>query len=440
MKGKVFIAWSGENTLAKSVKEILVNEGFECIVGGENGCSGNRTVCDTIMREINNCNQAIFIVQKKDDGNISNNIMFEYGYASARFKDHKTHVFFVDIDENDESIPSDIRGIWADYRLSSSDGDTAWSISQRFMEHQRYLIPEYKCDLANEYYKVKDIIRNHVSYPIYSEYELAQYVIFFTQTAYQYRNDFDALACLKELACELTDTGEELTQTLSLSINYIETLMCIKGGEKELYIEKSDFREKKQSFKDMERISDSWEEDDFSLWFRAVLFDIINYAYLLFADNPNISDDRKRASLEESIRYGNKCIEVCDKLLCNATNKYFCEMFKAYQYRNIAVAHKKLGDNEAGVRKFFELSYEERRILWERYKIIKEKMNPRLYENYEMEYFLALSEHIEYINDEMDREDACEECMKYIERARSAAEEKSFFINKIMMNITADAK
>ena len=112
MRGRIFIAWSGNNTLALEVKKKLENERYVGVVGGEERYAGDLFVGRTVLNEISHCNQAIFIIQKKNDGSISNNLMFELGYALARFKFNKLHMFYVDVAENE--IPSDLKGGWAD--------------------------------------------------------------------------------------------------------------------------------------------------------------------------------------------------------------------------------------------------------------------------------------------------------------------------------------
>ncbi len=115
MKGRIFIAWSGTNDIALKVKDYLETQDYTGVVGGAARATTGLFVGHTVLDEINHCNQAIFIVQKKDNGNISNNLMFEFGYSLAKFNSNKIHVFYVDIDQNDDTIPSDIQGIWADY-------------------------------------------------------------------------------------------------------------------------------------------------------------------------------------------------------------------------------------------------------------------------------------------------------------------------------------
>ena len=64
---KAFIAWSGNHAFALALAEHIgkQNKGVECIVGGSSvGGIGGRTVFDTVMEQMKQCDQAILLVQK----------------------------------------------------------------------------------------------------------------------------------------------------------------------------------------------------------------------------------------------------------------------------------------------------------------------------------------------------------------------------------------
>ena len=87
MKDKVFIAWSGSNSVALKVKSILERKyNYGCSIGGnaENN-SKFSSVGDTVIQQIKSCNQAIVIFQNRKDGKVSNNLFFELGYVMAMY-------------------------------------------------------------------------------------------------------------------------------------------------------------------------------------------------------------------------------------------------------------------------------------------------------------------------------------------------------------------
>ena len=97
MSEKVFIGWSGSNTIAEAVKIRLETKGFEGVVGGDTRKETSLFLGQSILNEIDQCHQAIFIMQLKKDGYISANTLFEFGYCLSRLDRNKIHVYYIDI-------------------------------------------------------------------------------------------------------------------------------------------------------------------------------------------------------------------------------------------------------------------------------------------------------------------------------------------------------
>lgn len=104
-------------------------------------------------------------------------------------------------------------------------------------------------------------------------------------------------------------------------------------------------------------------------------------------------------------------------------------------YRNLASAQKMLGMDRKSIHENYEKALEMRGMLWDYYSEAK-RINTKLLESFEMEYYLASSEVLEFIEDDYTYEDFCEECQEYIDRVKSLNLEKSHFIDRIERNIT----
>lgn len=80
MKDKIFLIWSGNNVVATKVKTILEKEkNYLCLIGGSFESDTQMfTVGDTVIRQMNMCNQAIVIFQRKSSGNISENLFLNW--------------------------------------------------------------------------------------------------------------------------------------------------------------------------------------------------------------------------------------------------------------------------------------------------------------------------------------------------------------------------
>ena len=172
MKEKIFIAWSGTTVIAEEVGKVLNKYNYMAIIGGDRTVRPDSMfVGQSIINQMNKCSQAIFIITKKDIkeaslGVISNNLFFELGYISARLKNSKIHLFYIDIDENDALIPSDLKGAWAKH-LTSNNNDAASlanEIVKKFLEAQYEIIPEEKMDIVLRWYDYKRLIQNYLDF------------------------------------------------------------------------------------------------------------------------------------------------------------------------------------------------------------------------------------------------------------------------------------
>lgn len=97
---KAFVAWSGNHSFALALAAHIdaQDKGIECIVGGSSvGGIGGKTVFDTVMEQMKQCDQAILLVQKHPvTGKISPNLMFEWGHLMAKLPPNKVHNFFIE--------------------------------------------------------------------------------------------------------------------------------------------------------------------------------------------------------------------------------------------------------------------------------------------------------------------------------------------------------
>ena len=80
----VFIAWSGNKELAKELAKIINSTNkVNAIVGG--GQPKDMFVGEQVLNQIGKCDSAILLVENKD-GQISPNLMFEWGYIIAKMQ------------------------------------------------------------------------------------------------------------------------------------------------------------------------------------------------------------------------------------------------------------------------------------------------------------------------------------------------------------------
>ena len=459
MKGKIFIAWCGNNALATQVKDCLGDEHYTGVVGGQTGQEGGFHVGEAVLREINQCNQAIFLVELRDDA-IRGNLLFELGYALARFDAKKIHVFYINIAQNSKQIPSDLKGIWANYLSSDPAENAEWAnrddslakqIVSLFLKNQRTIIPEEKMGIIDSYYSIKEKIFRYPESPYCSEYEFAQYVLFFSLAAYMFRCEKDSRNALAELMTKLTVRSNELDCAISAALCYLDIFSEIQRETNTLYLKRTEFRTLTRRMDGLIENVKRWEENDFSLWFLTFLCDMKNYVHILYSFCPTIPQNARIRCLEDSIPIAETALACCDKLVGeekhsgiveHAKNRQCVMLFRAYMYRNLSTAYSILSEQKPELKEKQISSL--RASLGERLQLknyyASHSINSMLRDNFELEYFLALSELLEFEEDEDVQFDYTQDCVEYVERMRSANREENYFLNKIagLVGLTED--
>ncbi len=133
----VFIAWSGNKELAKELAKIINSTNkINAIVGG--GQPKDMFVGEQVLNQIGRCDSAILLVEDKDqDGQISPNLMFEWGYIIAKMQSKS--IYTVLINKLARDLPSDLQGVWVSElsvdRSVESDEDIAKRIYKLYNEN-----------------------------------------------------------------------------------------------------------------------------------------------------------------------------------------------------------------------------------------------------------------------------------------------------------------
>ena len=454
MKDNVFIVWSGNKgqELALKVKEKLERNDYHCIVGGEGGITNGMHVGTTIINQMKTCTQAIIIVQKKENGIISNNLFFEWGYLVSHLGDTKSHVYYIDIDEHDSSIPSDLHGIWVTYLKSISTEATSEEIVNKFFAQKMSPAQRDKMSVIDLYYNLKAKISEHKCEYAYAELELAQNILFFAQSAYLFHKETDALETLRRLdnlfQYENVIQSPELDAAIDFSTCYLTVLNpdTIARHENVPYLSASGYSSAKRVLSALiKRVEDCNGYGEFYKWFFMFVYDALNYICILYTMLPDAVERRKIRIFKESIGYAETSLKWCDSLSTQSENIMCLNLYEAYIYRNIATAYKFLSEHGVdekytpeAVQELLLKSLQKRSALFDHYS--NRSINTKLLENFEQEYYLALSEiladnigkeTIECNGMSIDCEEALINCEEYVENSRKRNEGKNYLLNQI---------
>ena len=402
MRDKVFLIWSGNNTIALKIKQILEDEyNYICCVGGNvNNDSVMFTMGDTVVRQMKTCNQAIVIFQNKNDTGISNNLFFELGYVSSRYGMKKVHC----VKRKDDMIvlPSDFDNSFVKSIEAADDDTYAREVVSYFLSRQKLSVDTNKMYLINNRYLIHEMIQLHYSEigSKCSDYELAQYILFYMQAGVMFQDDEKILDELRDFKRRNgSEFSDELTKSVNLSIALLEVQTRLISENGIVYLSEDAFRNYYNHCKD---IIDGIKDDEmgtFDEWAKVIASENLAYACSLSACNPNLPEQTKNYLFNKVIEYGNRCVAFISNLEqvtpCKENNDGvgLISVFKAYIYRHIFVACKNVHSDEA--EKWLKLSLKERKSLLINFD--RNSIDTMIYSNFEMEYYLNLMEYIEYM-------------------------------------------
>ncbi|MGN1103282.1 MAG: TIR domain-containing protein [Candidatus Coproplasma sp.] len=426
MKDKIFIAWSGSNLIASKIKSILETKNYKCTIGGNSDNSSTySSVGDTVIQQIKNCNQAIVIFQNRADGKVSNNLFFELGYVLSMYGQQKIHC----VKRADEEVvlPSDFDNSFVEPIVCDNDEQFVEGILKYFFARQKMSINQNKMLLINNRYLMHDYIQRHFSEQgsKCSDYELAQYILFYMQAAQMFGDEAKVCRELKQFKDDYHSYfSDELAIAVDIGISYFEfSQNILMRPDGEFYVERSVFRRFRDSY--IKCREDLGEDDTgmFSEWAYTFISQRLNYAYMLFTNNPELTEEKLVKNIELSKEWGFTALKDVERLESYASikdnndHKGILSLFRAYLYRNLFVCSRKLHDEE-GELDWLIKSKKERTSLKNNFEI--GSIDSQLYDNFAMEYYLILVEYLHYADrlglDEDDVDDYKDEIKCYIDK------------------------
>ena len=309
MKDRVFICWSGSNSVAVQVKKILESKyNYVCSIGGNSDNNSlYSSVGDTVIQQIKTCNQAIVIFQNRKDGVISNNLFFELGYVMAMYGTKKIHC----VRKSDEKVilPSDFDNSFVE-PIDEIENEKTFSegIVDYFISRQKMSINENKMYLINNRYLLHDKIKSHYSETgsKCSDYELAQYILFYMQASHMFGDERKIQREILEFKqAHSLEFSIELSLAVNMCLSFFEMVTNIKSYDttSEVYIEQNVFWKFKTDYEHYIKLIKDDDTGVFDEWAFVFIYEHLTFAYMLFANNASNSNEMR-------INLHRKCNEV----------------------------------------------------------------------------------------------------------------------------------
>ncbi len=441
MKDRVFIAWSGSNDVAHLVKNILENNyNYVCSVGGNyDNDSKLSSVGDTVIQQIKTCNQAIVIFQNRDDGAVSNNLFFELGYVLASYGQKKIHC----VKRVNETVllPTDfdssfVEAIKKENSQTLTKEKFAEGIVNYFISRQKMSINENKMFLINNRYIIHDKIVSHYSETgsKCSDYELAQYLLFYLQAAHMFGDERKVYNEILEFKNKHHyEFSEELSLAVNICLTFLEMVMNIKVRQDgEVYIDQETFWKFRNDYMHYGKLVAVDDLGVFDEWVSVFLAEHFAFAYMLIANNEDFDETMVCKFNEKAKQHALETIDAIAILEKRTPSKEnndsigLISLFKSYVYRNLYIAMQNL--NEDGAIEWLEKTLMERKSL--RKNFGKGTIDTQLYNNFCMEYYLALVNYLDFVGegevDEFDLMMYRKEMTDYLNSVKKDSQENPY--------------
>ncbi len=417
---RLFIGWSGNQPLANELANIIrKGKKFEPEVGG--GVPTGRTVNEQVIDQMEKCNYAVILVEKKDDGKISNNLMLEWGYMLAQLPPTKFHVVLINIKPSD--LPSDVLGGWS---IEISDAKAA---NQRSVEPgaDAELAERIWTELSIKMHNAKDkelANRNYFDtvsnwetiYPRLQTYkerrhlsedDVCEYIVMGCLAAYYYNNQQQ----LRHAALSDMTSTRAVNIVITFAKSYLD--LFLNTGNMSRPLDSKHFLEYAEVFQKTLRrqrqLSESF--DDF---LDILAHNAYGLAALLYLKNEGLSQDRMDYYAEESRRSFETVLELLESYEDNyPRNLCLVLLIKAYMHNDMAHLYRDVIKDQNMFLEHLQLSVDTRQDLHDEFGRTYPS-NQFLETKFDQEYTIALSEQLKYdntlspITQEMKRENIIE--------------------------------
>lgn len=384
----VFIGWGGNKTLADKVADLIINRlGDTAIVGG--GQPKDMFIGAQVIDQINRCDTALLLVEDKD-GTISPNIMFEWGYISAKFSVSNIHAFL--LNKQSKDLPSDLMGSWVNevsYDKSElSENEVAEKIVELFIQNSKNVTVRNYFDLISNWKKTYTYLTDDIPD---SNQAICEYVLSGCLAAYYYQD-----SRLLQQTINMIKVSPAVNVMIQFAKSYIDVFIKSENMTKPLA--QKDFFSVMQTFEMVVARNKNFSRDVDSL-LDMLSYDAYGLSCILFLRNDNV-DDKTRKFCSDKAR---DCLEKVLELLADfettyKNNECLVLLLKSYIYNDMAHLYLKAYNDEETFLQNLSKSVEYRKQLFHVFTA-SYPANTFLSTKLEQEYIIALSEQCNYMED-----------------------------------------
>lgn len=386
--GNIFIGWGGNKPLADKLADLITNRtGDHAIVGG--GQPKDMFIGAQVIDQINRCDTAILLVEDKN-GIISPNLMFEWGYISAKFAVSNIHAFL--LNKQSKDLPSDLMGSWVNEisfdKISMSEHELAEKILNLFLQNSKNVDVRNYFDLISNWKRVYTYLTDDIPD---SNQATCEYILSGCLAAYYYQDNMLLRQTLNTLKVSMT-----VNIIIQFAKAYVDIFIQSENMTKPL--SQQNFFNAMQTFESITKRQKNLSNDV------EMLLDILNYdayglANVLFMRNADLDSETKRFCASKAKECFEKDFELLDLFEENFKNNICLGLLlRSYIYNDMGHLYKDAFDDKDTFLKHLTTSVEHRKQLHQTF-ISSYPANIFLATKLEQEYIIALSEQCNYMGD-----------------------------------------
>jgi hypothetical protein len=421
---KVFIVWGGNQDIAKLISNELIKHGFDGIVGG--GTPTDLYIGTQVFSQIQQCTRAIILVEntRKDSINpFSSNLMFEWGYLTAKLDPRKLHVFL--IGESVKNLPSDLAGIWAE-EIKVTDEKTreiiALEIANMFFEAASRPIDIDKIGIFYHWNEIKRNLSIYSNAPTYSEIECAHYLLHSIEVCYGYMEENELIDLIKKIVPAST--------ALEFAIQIVKSNIALFGESSGLTnkISFDTFSELKSLF---ERKFDFSNQDrNLHLWFKYFCSCRLGLLYMFIVRDNDFDEEYKNTYFQKADECFNECLQTLNEI----AEKYpqeaiYTKLYEGYIYRDLFRLNKSIGDMEKTFH-FISAASKSHEAFYLYYKQ-RYQDDGYLIKHFGKEYYLDYAERLKFVKDPIERKIAENTIRSFLEKLETDSGRQHVVLNQL---------
>ena len=327
-------------------------------------------------------------MQDKADGQISHNLMFEWGYITAKLP--VNNICTILINKSPRDLPSDLLGTWV-FELKSEAGGDETALAKEVLEIVERSFGEdgdkNYFNLIDRWPQIFSRLKNQLPE---NDTESAEYILMGCLAAYYYMDNIP----LRKLLDTLSGTMA-INDVISFAKAYIDIFIESENMTKEISQDTA-FALVEVFESTLTRASSIGEEQDRLL--DILCYDAYGLTCSLFLKNPDIDEELKSIFVEKSLDCYTKAIEIIDEF--SEKNNCVClwQLLRSYLFNDLAHFYLSVVGDTEKFKSYLASSVEQRKMLYQTFASMYPD-NLFLATKFEQEYIIALSEQCNYLEE-----------------------------------------